>query len=163
MWVFLRCIYCNTTCSAVFHLGTIIDDPLNFDDNTDAVLSKAHQRVYFYHSFDVDKCVMKIFYSCSIESVLTFSFICWFGSLSLKNKKSLDCIVRRCSEVAGIQLDELSLPYRTRVTRKAQAVLTNHTHPLSAKFKLLPLGIGPAKMLVKYAQKLFCTCHHWSV
>ncbi len=66
------------------YLGTIIDDELTFDANTDAVCAKAHQRMYFYRklrNFNVDSRFMKIFYSSFIESVLTFSFICWFGSL----------------------------------------------------------------------------------
>lgn len=42
---------------------------------------------------------------------------------ALKNKKQVDYIVRLCSKIAGIQLDELSLFYRCRVTREPRAVV----------------------------------------
>ena len=79
------------------YLRTIIDDKLTFEQNLDVVCAKAHQRMYFYlklRSLDVDTTFMRMFYSSFIESVLTFSFICWFGSLTLKNRNRLEGIVR---------------------------------------------------------------------
>ncbi|KAK0137857.1 hypothetical protein N1851_025939 [Merluccius polli] len=101
------------------YLGTIIDDKLTFDANTDAVCAKDHQRISFILLF--------------IESVLTFSFICWFGSLTLKNRNQLGHIVKVCSKIAGLNLDELFLLFKSRPTKKAQS-----THPLFAEYKLLP-------------------------
>lgn len=57
--------------------------------------------------FNLDNVFRKMFYSSFIESVLTFYSICLFGSLSLKNKKRLEHIVKLCSKVAGIKLDDL--------------------------------------------------------
>ncbi len=74
-------------------------------------------------SINVDTCLMKIF---CIESVLTFSFICWFGSLNLKNRKRLKHM-RICSKIAGVNVDELALLYGATV--KAQAILANCAHP----------------------------------
>lgn len=85
-----------------------------------------------------------IFILLFIESALTFSCICPFGYLTLKNKKRLDCIVRMCSKIVGINLDELALLYRARALRKAQAILTNCTHPLWAEYNLLPSGCSYA-------------------
>ncbi len=126
---------------APFKLDTNL--ALTFDANTDAICTKAHQRMHFYQtlrSFNVNSCFMRIFYSCFIEFVLTFFFICWFGSLSFKNKKKLENIVRMCSKIAGISLNELSLSYRARATRKAQSMSADCTHPLFAEYKLLPSG-----------------------
>ncbi len=97
--------------------------------------------MYFYRklrNFNVDSRFMKIFYSSFIESVLTFSFICWLGSLTLKNRNRLGHIVRICSKIAGLNLDELSLLFKTRATKKAQTILDDCTHPLFAEYKLLP-------------------------
>ena len=75
--------------------------------------------MYFYRklrSFSVDISFMKMFYSCFIESILTFSFICWFGSLTLKDRNRLlvlwKCVVR------------------------SQA----SSHPLFPEYRLLPSG-----------------------
>ncbi len=38
---------------------------------------------------DMDNTLMKMFYSCFTESVLTHSFISWFGTLSLKSKNRI--------------------------------------------------------------------------
>lgn len=66
------------------YLGTI----LTFDANTDFICKKANQRLFFLRklrSFNVDKSLLKVFYTSCIESVLTFAMICWFGNLSVKN------------------------------------------------------------------------------
>ena len=82
-----------------------------------------------------------VLWKCFILVLLSLfeHFICWFGSLSLKNER-MDNIVRMCSKISGIQWDELSLLYRTRGTGKAQAILADCIHRLSAEFKLLPSG-----------------------
>ena len=125
------------------YLGTIIDSNLSFEANTDAICTKAHQRMYFYRklrSFKVDTTFMKIFYSCFIESILTFSFICWFGSLTAKDKNRLSSIVRMCGRIAGTSLEELSVLYRARATRKAKMILSDPVHPLASHYRLLPSG-----------------------
>ena len=40
--------------------------------------------------YHFDKSLMTLFYRCYIESVLTFSLICWYGNLSImaKNQNS---------------------------------------------------------------------------
>jgi len=93
-------------------------------------------------NFNIDPTLMKMFYSCFLESVLTFFFfICWFGSLSAKNKKRLESIVRTCSKIAGINFPSLSHIYSNRVAKKATvAIAADHSHPLSCQFKLLPSG-----------------------
>ena len=124
------------------YLGTIIDSNLTFEANTDAICAKAHQRMYFYRklrSFNVDTTFMKMFYSCFIESVLTFSFICWFGSLTV-DRCRLSNIVRMCGRIAGVSLQELAVLYRARATRKAHTILSDPTHPLASQYRLLPSG-----------------------
>ena len=69
-------------------LGTVFDGKLNWDDNTEAVLGKGQERVYLLRklkSFPVDEKIL-FFHKSIIESVLSFSVICWYNSLSVKNK-----------------------------------------------------------------------------
>ena len=58
----------------------------------------------------------------SIESVLTFGFICWYGSLSVSNKKVLHRIVKVCGKVVGEKQLEVQKLYECRVRMKAKAV-----------------------------------------
>ncbi len=61
---------------------------------------KAHQHMLYLRKlcFKVDSAFMKMFYSCCIESVMTFSFVCRMGHLMLKTetdgKVLLKCVVR---------------------------------------------------------------------
>ena len=68
------------------YLGTVLDDKLNFDVNTDSICKKANKCLFFLRklrSFDVNKTIMKLFYSAFVESVLSFNIVFWFGTLSL--------------------------------------------------------------------------------
>ncbi|XDV19566.1 hypothetical protein PO909_025015 [Leuciscus waleckii] len=109
----------------------------------DAVCKKAHQRMHFLRklcSFNVDTVFMEMFYSCFIESVLTFSFICWYGSLSIKQKNRMQGIVKVSSKIVGTPLNDLHDLYKVRSLKKARAILADHSHPLWDKFMLLSSG-----------------------
>lgn len=54
-----------------------------------------------------------------IESVQTFSFTCRFGMLSLKNRNSR---VRLCSNIAGINLNDISQIHKITTRKKVQSV-----------------------------------------
>lgn len=86
--------------------------------------------------FNLDNVFRKMFYLSFIESVLTFSSICWFGSLSLKNKKRLEHVVKLCSKVAGIKLDDLpSWRQRSRIEGRKNS--GDSTHPVFSECQLL--------------------------
>lgn len=123
------------------YLGTVIDDKLTFEAQVDTVCRKAHQRLYFLRKlggFNVDNSFMKMFYSCFIESVITFSFVCWYGSLNLKNRNRLRGIVKVCGKIVGASLNDLNNVYITRTLRKAELITMDLSHPLQKAFKLLP-------------------------
>ena len=91
-------------------------------------------------NFNVDSTFMKMFYSCFIESILTFSFVAWYGATTLKNKSRLQGVVKVCSKVSGCTLSCLTELYKSRVVKKARQVLSEPDHPLEGQFTLLPLG-----------------------
>ncbi len=84
------------------HLGTIIDNRLKFDQNTDVIIKKSNQRLYVLrklNSFNIQGVILSTFYNLIVESVLSFSFICWFSLLSKKKKEnSLQGIINMCSK-----------------------------------------------------------------
>ncbi len=78
------------------YLGTIIDNRLKFDQNTDAIIKKSHQRLFVLrklNTFNVQRVILRTFYNSFVENILSFSFISWFSLLSTKNKNCLQGIV----------------------------------------------------------------------
>ena len=84
------------------YLGTIFEDTLKWDLNTEVITKKGHQRLHLLQklkSFDADPTVLKLFYNYFIENILAFSFICWFYHLNTKHKNALHRIVNFSSKI----------------------------------------------------------------
>ena len=74
------------------YLGTIFDNKLKWDNNTEEIVKKGQQRLYLLRKlnyFSVDQKIFYLFHKSFMESVLSFFFTCWFHSLGVKNKNSL--------------------------------------------------------------------------
>jgi len=125
------------------YLGTVIDEKLTFTSNTQTIHKKCQSRVYCLQKLrklGVNNQILQTFYSSFVESVLTFSFICWFGSLCVKNRSVLDRVVNVCSKIVGVRQEGLSVLYERRVVRKARCILNDNSHVLARHFELLPSG-----------------------
>ena len=73
------------------YLGTVLDNKLTFESDTNCIVKKCHQRMFcMFRSFGVSPKTLQMFYRSFIESVLTSSFVCWFGTLSVKNKRQVE-------------------------------------------------------------------------
>ena len=104
------------------YLGTIIDSKLSFEANCEAVYKKANQRLHCLRklsSFHIDRKMLTMFYRCFIESVLSFSLVSWFSNLPLKNKNSLNQIVRWASRLIGEPQLNLETLYIRQLQRLA--------------------------------------------
>ena len=88
------------------YLGTIFDDKLKWDDNTKGIVKKGQQRLYLLRKlnyFSVDQKILTLFFFTNpLLSVLSFSFICWFHSLGVKNRNSQQRIVRIASKITAV-------------------------------------------------------------
>jgi len=86
------------------YLGCVIDKKLNFNVNVEMICKRGQQRLYCLQrlsKFKVDRSLMILFYKSYIESVLTFSVLCWYGSLGVKS--ALVKVVNTSSEILGVQ------------------------------------------------------------
>ena len=131
------------SCACQCWLFTIIDNKLRWDANTEVIAKKGQQRLYFLrklNSFSVDTKCLTLFYKSFIESILTFSFICWFGSLSVKNKKTLEKIVCTSSKIIGESQRSLQHFFEQQVLRKSRSILACPEHVLFSEFERLPSG-----------------------
>lgn len=125
------------------YLGSIIDDKLTFNSNTDMLCKKGQQRLYCLRKlarFHVDKTLMTLFYRSFIESILTFSAICWYAFLNVKSKNAISKIIKVCSNITGVQQKSMTALYEEQVIRKAECILENYSHPLHKEFQFLPSG-----------------------
>lgn len=89
-------------------------------------------------SFNIDNTILSMFYKSFIQSVLTFSFICWFGNVRQKDKNNLQRIVNISSKVTGTKQSTLTVLYEKQVFRKAVRILADSTRILHEEYVLLP-------------------------
>ena len=71
------------------YLGTVLDNKLNFNKNIEFIHKRCQPRIFCLRkprSLNVSGAVLHTLYRSCIESVLTFSFLCWFGGLNVKSK-----------------------------------------------------------------------------
>ena len=123
------------------YLGTTIDNKLRWDRHCTVTYKKCQERLYCLRklrSFNVDNTILSMFYKSCIQSVLTFSFICWFGNVSQKDKNSLQRIVNISSKVTGVTQSTLTALYEKQVVNKATRILADDKHVLYADYILLP-------------------------
>lgn len=74
------------------YLGTVIDSSLGFEENSEAVCKRGHQRLFCLRKlsyFNIDRTMLTLFYRSFIESVLSFCLVAWFGSLALKKQNKV--------------------------------------------------------------------------
>ena len=84
------------------YLGTVLENKLNFNKNTDFIHKRCQPRMFCLEklrSLNVDAAVLHTFYRSCIESILTFSILCWFGGLNVKSKNVLNKVETVCGKV----------------------------------------------------------------
>ena len=79
-----------------------------------------------------------MFYKSCSQSVLIFSFICWFGNVSPKDKNNLQRVVNVTSKVTNVTPSTLTALYEKQVVNKATRILADDTHILHGEYILLP-------------------------
>ena len=125
------------------YLGTLIDDKLTFQQNTDAVYKKCQQRMYLLRklrSLNIRPDILKAFYSSHIESVVTFSFLSWFGGLTVSNVNKLQTVVNTCTKICGTECKSMKSLYGKRALVKATKITNDASHALAQYFDMLPSG-----------------------
>ena len=125
------------------YLGTFFSNKLDWDKNTESIIKKAQQRVFFLrklNSFSAHKNTLTLFYRSYIESILCFSCICWFNNLNLKQKNSMSSIVNLCSKIIGEQQRCLPGFYNSLILNKAKSIIADQSHALFCEFDVLPSG-----------------------
>ena len=92
------------------YLGRVLDNKLNFNKNADFIHNRCQPRIFCLRklrSFNVIAAVLRTFYRSCIESVLTFSFLCWFGGSNVNSKSVLNKVVNVCAKAVSERQEHL--------------------------------------------------------
>ncbi len=120
-----------------------ITEDLTWSAHTDAVLKKAHQRLFFLRwlrKFGTSSSILRSFNTCTVESILTGCITAWFGNRTAGNRKALQRVMRTARHIVGGELPSLQDIYTGRCVRKAQRIIKDSSHPLHSLLSLLPSG-----------------------
>uniref|UniRef100_A0A670JPL4 Reverse transcriptase domain-containing protein n=1 Tax=Podarcis muralis TaxID=64176 RepID=A0A670JPL4_PODMU len=125
------------------YLGIYISEDLSWTANINMVVRKVQGRLYFLRmlrGLNLSQHLLLSYYHSTIESVLTYSILSWYGSSSETDKKALQRIIKIAQNVIGLQLPTLDEIFTSRTLKKSHNILRDPTHPAHNFFELLPSG-----------------------
>ena len=115
---------------------------MTFDSNVDSIHKKCQSRIYCLKklkNISIASDILEMYYRACIESVLTVSFMCWYGSLGVHGKKVLND-VNVCRKVVKKRQACMQDLYERRLKQKARQITGDQSHVLAKCFELLPSG-----------------------
>ncbi|KAL0150918.1 hypothetical protein M9458_053837 [Cirrhinus mrigala] len=125
-------------------LGTHISEDLSWTKNIMALVKKAQKRLYFLRMLrkvNLPQRLLVSFYSCSIESILTYGMLVWYGSSTAADKKALQRVIKTAQNIiAKQQLPTLENIFTSRCLQKIHNILKDTYHPAHHLFERLPSG-----------------------
>uniref|UniRef100_A0A3B4FGV2 Reverse transcriptase domain-containing protein n=1 Tax=Pundamilia nyererei TaxID=303518 RepID=A0A3B4FGV2_9CICH len=125
------------------YLGVHITQDLSWSCHINTLVKKARQRLFFLRrlrDFHLPLKVLKNFYSCTIESVLTANICTWFGNSTKQDRRDLQRVVRSAERIIQSELPDLLSIYTKRCTAKARKIMMDLSHPNNGLFSLLRSG-----------------------
>ena len=84
--------------------------------------------------------ILKRFYSCTIESILTGCITAWYGNCSASDRKALQRVVPTAQYITGAKLSAIQDLFTRRCQRKALKSVKDSSHSSHRLFSLLPYG-----------------------
>lgn len=133
------------------YLGIVIDDELKGNANTNLVIKKCNQRLYFIrilNNVQVNKKIINLFYRSTLESILIFSISTWYKRLTLADKNKLNIIVKKAKKL-GASVTLTDVLYQEAALKQVGKIMQDQTHPLNNCFNFLRSGRRLALPLIK--------------
>ncbi len=124
-------------------LGVHITEDLTWSAHTDAVLKKAHQRLFFLRrlrKFGTSPRILRSFYTCTVESILTGCITAWFGNSTAGNRRALQRVVRTARHIVGGELPSLQDIYTRQCVQGKPGGLSKTPATRPTDCSLLPSG-----------------------
>ncbi|TWW61037.1 hypothetical protein D4764_05G0011270 [Takifugu flavidus] len=115
------------------YLGVHLNNNLDWTHNTDALVKKGNSRLFLLRrlrSFGVQGPLLRTFYDSVVGSAIFYGIVCWSSSITDRDRKRMDRLVRRASSVLGCPLDSVEVVGNGRMMVKLSSMLKNTSHPL---------------------------------
>ncbi|KAI3374638.1 hypothetical protein L3Q82_021015 [Scortum barcoo] len=81
-------------------------------------------------SFGVQGPLLRTFYDSVVASAIFYGIVCWASSITDRDRRRMDRLVRRASSVLGCPLDSVEVVGNGRMMAKLSSLLNNTSHPL---------------------------------
>ncbi|KAK1788619.1 hypothetical protein P4O66_002691 [Electrophorus voltai] len=81
--------------------------------------------------------VLRNFYTCTIESILTGNITVWFGNSTTQDRQALQRVVHSVEHITHMELPDLQTIFYKRCQTKARRIVKDPTHPNNRPFSLL--------------------------
>jgi hypothetical protein len=124
-------------------LGVNIPKEPSWSKHTKTVVKRARQSLFPLRRlkiFGMGLQILKRFYNCTIESILTDCITAWYGNCSASDRKALQRVVRTAQCITGAKLPAIQDLYNRRCQRKAHTIVRDPSHPSYRLYSPLPHG-----------------------
>ncbi|KAK1796922.1 hypothetical protein P4O66_000887 [Electrophorus voltai] len=125
------------------YLGVHISQDLSWSHHSNSLAKKARQSLYHLRrlrDFRLPSKVLRNFYTCTIESILTGNITVWFGNSTKQDRQVLEWVVHSAEHITRTELPDLQTIYDKRCQTKARRIVKDPTHPNNRLFSLLKSG-----------------------
>ncbi|TWW69303.1 putative RNA-directed DNA polymerase from transposon BS [Takifugu flavidus] len=115
------------------YLGVQLNNNLDWTHNTDALVKRGNSRLFLLRrlrSFGVQGPLLRTFYDSVVGSAIFYGIVCWSSSITDRDRKRMDRLVRRANSVLGCPLDSVVVVGNGRMMAKLSSMLNNTSHPL---------------------------------
>jgi hypothetical protein len=129
-------------------LGVHITNKRTWSKHTKTVVKRARQNLFPLRKlkrFGMGPQILKRFYSCIIESILTGCITDWYGNCWASDRKALQRVVQTTQYITGAKLPAIQDLYTRQCQKNALKMVKHPSHRL---FSLLPHGKSRTKRLL---------------
>ena len=113
-------------------LGVHITNKLEWAKHTKTVVKRARQCLFPLRKlkrFGMGPDILKRFYNCYIESILTGCITALYGNCSASDRKALQRVVCTAQYITGEKLPAIQDLYTRRCQRKVLKMVNDPSHP----------------------------------
>ena len=87
----------------------------------------------------VCKKILSLFYKSTVESLICFCIICWYGSSSKKDQQKVKKVIKTARKL-GCDITTLKSLFESAMSKKSSKIIKDITHPLHSHFSFLKSG-----------------------
>ena len=86
-------------------------------------------------SLNISNNILKLFYTATIQSVISFGIVCWGGNMCEQDKIKINSLIRKARKICNA--DDLPLVdeiFKIACIKKGESILQDPEHPLNKEY-----------------------------